>query len=387
MNSNGKTDARRRGENKSLYKSMVVVLCLLGAARNTTISMQTTKEIDTSNPTVLTKTPSDNSAPKESGPICPDDQHYTWLDDRDVLPGRNTKKIPNILYQTAKGRCVDTDVYNATIRNWLESSEYSLGYKFYDDPRMDAYLMNETRWKSIFPGLSLALKCIEHVQLPVMKADLWRYILLWERGGIFADLDVRLDANQSLLQHLRDHDDDAVFVQVQDRPGRPRVLSQWLFAVSPYHPLLYYAAEQAISLVLKARRAIPIQHTGPRALYDATDRFLIHQGSAVSRWLVVDQVYSEQLDSQVHSGRNLSFRVTPRSWAKNQAFPHEKNRLYALMNMTHYKDNQKGKKPYGNGATCLEFLGGILQEDRNAFHYSGATYSFQNPMPDRIRPA
>ena len=267
---------------------------------------------------------------------------------------------------------------------------------------MDEYLRNDTQWASIFPGLSLALQCIEHAQLPVMKADLWRYLILWERGGIFADLDVVLDTNQSFLQHLRDTDDDAVFVLCPhhgDNGGHGGgFVSQWLMAVCPSHPLLYYATERAIELVLKAKRAIPIQHTGPRALNDATDRFLMmmmmggNTTTSGRRQLPLQgggTLYTEQRDpakassshDDDHRRRSFSFRVTPASWAQNLAFPHEKKRMYSLMNMTHYRDHQKGKKHYNNGARCLEFLGGVLHEDGTAYTYSGVTYPFHNPMP------
>lgn len=331
------------------------------------------------------------------------DQIFTWMEDIGRgLAKRHSKKIPPVLYQTAKDRCVPTSIYNATVRAWLESPSYSLDYQFYDDARMDTYLFDR-RWASIFPGLTLALQCIEHVQQPVMKTDIWRYIILWEKGGIFADLDVGLDTEQSLLQHLRDTDDDGVFVIVTNQAGKQRVLSQWLLAVTPNHPLMFYAAQHAITRVVNAKRAIPIQHTGPRAIYDATDQFLKGQGgSAVSRYLEVDHVYTERLDfassdnsssSSSSINRNTttrrpySFRVVPASWAKNLAFPKEKAQAYQLMNMTHYMDKQKGqgggKKAYDEGKTCLEFLGGsFLDEDQHqAFKYNGTIHYFQNTIP------
>jgi Glycosyltransferase sugar-binding region containing DXD motif len=374
---------------------------------------------------------------RKSIPSCPKDQPYTFLEDWDpALPSSpafyasfhnnhnnhtnitTRKKIPYILYQTSKGRCLPTDIYNATIGTWREPSSLHhpsplplpvLGYQFYDDPRLDEYLYNDTHWKSIFPGLSLALQCIEHAHLPVMKADLWRYLILWERGGIFADLDVVLDPHQSFLQHLRrdhrdgDDDDDALFVldphgpknngPTTTTPSTGR-LSQWLMAVCPSHPLMYCAAERAIELVLKAKRAIPIQHTGPRALHDATDRFLMPPSGSQQLLLQggTTTLYTEEVgvvdppESSFHQHppgrrRPFSFRVAPASWARNLAFPQDKQRLYALMNMTHYRDHQKGKKHYPNGVRCVEFLGGVLHKDGTAFTYLGTTYHFHNPMP------
>lgn len=324
---------------------------------------------------------------------------FTRLSDRE-RPFVTKKKIPPILYQTSKDRCVATSFYNVTIRTWLEQQpeEYSLGYQFYDDSRMEAYLSDDAKWSSIFPGLSLALRCIDHVQLPVMKADIWRYLILWESGGIFADLDVALDGEKSFLRHLKTHDDEGVFVIVGNQAGNQRLLSQWLLATAPRHPLMYYAAEHAISRVLKAKRALPIQHTGPRALYDATDRFLQNQGSNVSRYLKVHQVYTEDIASDESSSylsrksHPFSFRVVPASWAQNMASSEEKSQAYAAMNMTHYMDKQKGKKkggggggtskPYSDGKTCLGFLGGNLIDEKRSFVYKGAIHHFLNPMPD-----
>lgn len=331
-------------------------------------------------------------------------QELTLLQDldRETL-SETTTAIPQVLYQTAKDRCISSAMYNTTIQHWIQKS--NLSYRFYDDARMEAYLYDSSRWNELFPALSLALRCIDHVQMPVMKADIWRYLILWEHGGIFADLDVlpviQSDANGTqtslLLKQLQgqrlDHDtiatvdDDALFVLVNT--AGQQVLSQWLMAVTPRHPLMYYAVEEAAFRVLQAKRAIPIQHTGPRALYDATDRFLNYH--AESRQLQINKVYHEFIPAAGDKQQRRYFRVLPSSWAQNNAFQEAKAQAYEMMNMTHYSDQQKASsrkgRPY-NGTTCLEFLGGSLQipsDSTNskgaAYDYDGTTYSFRNPMP------
>lgn len=362
---------------------------------------------------------------------------------RPLRKSPSSKGIPLVLYQTAKDQCLSTSMYNNTIRRWLEdpftSSQTTLSYRFYDDRRMDAdlYKNHEGTNKrgstsAVFPALPLALQCIEHVNLPVMKADLWRYLILWENGGIFADLDVL--PHPSLMKYLEQTeggDDDALFVLV-DTAGK-QVLSQWFMAVTPHHPIMYYAVEEAAFQVLQAKRALPIQHTGPRALYDATDRFLLmkHQGNCstspsegttvlsspeveASSWrhLKAGSVYYECSGYggwvEDHTTRSInqlrrSFHVLPSSWAQNNAFESEKKKAYELMNMTHYRDHKQQKMPVGggsrsslsmpyNGKTCLEFLGGSAVEPSSqnsgaitsfgaSFIYKNNTYSFHNPMP------
>jgi Glycosyltransferase sugar-binding region containing DXD motif len=402
-------------------------------------------------------------------------------------PGRSRRRgnnnshyrIPPVLYQTSKDRCVTTDLYRASIARWFPqqlpptpthtspspsssqqqqqrspprpSASSSLSYRFYDDDAMDAYLNDmdgQLGWSETFPTLSMALRCIDHLQnMPVMKADLWRYLILWDKGGIYADLDVlpHPDLVDLLLvqqqqqqqqqqqgggnvdehddDHHDDHDDgndDALFVLV-DMDGQ-RVLSQWFLAAAPHHPLFRYAVEEAASRVLKAKRAIPIQHTGPRALYVATDRFLASNtpkptattaSSTPSPDKVVaaaaEVVHARDLRAgktyHHHGGggngcntgdadenengdpcrRRRSFRVLPPAMARNNAVREEKDAAYMLMNMTHYTGHQKQGKRYG-GRTCLEFLGGTYLVSREAggedpkratsFEYMGRIYNF-----------
>lgn len=95
-------------------------------------------------------------------------------------------KIPPIFFQTMKSRCVHSAVAKP-INAWREAlPEFS--FRMYDDDAMDAMLYDE-KWESTFPGLKYAVKCIDMINNPTMKADIWRYLVLWEYGGIYSDTD------------------------------------------------------------------------------------------------------------------------------------------------------------------------------------------------------
>ena len=177
---------------------------------------------------------------------------------------------------------------------------------------------------------------------------------------------------QELLQldNQTAHENDAIFVMV-DTAGS-QVLSQWFLAARPNHPLMYYAMEEALFRILQAKRAIPIQHSGPRALYDAADRFL-HYNVTESRHLEVGRLYRHNNETSTKISTR-SFWVLPSNYASNNAFQKEKGEAYQLMNMTHYTQQQANQnsrqrvpsnsgrdnaKPY-NGKTCLAFLGGTM---------------------------
>ena len=67
------------------------------------------------------------------------------------------------------------------------------------------------------------------------KADIWRYLLIWEYGGIYTDLDNCPGSgwNENVIKPA----DDAYFLQ--EIAGK--FPSQWFFAASARHPILYFA--------------------------------------------------------------------------------------------------------------------------------------------------
>ena len=74
-----------------------------------------------------------------------------------------------------------------------------------------------------------------------MRADLWRYVLLCEYGGIYSDVDTYPNTTFVLP-----HDVDAYFVLEGDG-----LLSQYFMAVAPHHPLLFYTIQHAVANLLE----------------------------------------------------------------------------------------------------------------------------------------
>ena len=167
-------------------------------------------------------------------------------------------KIPRTIHITGRTRCVPPNVVKHIDRWRFEA--YSL--YFHDDDAMDRYLNQDF---PIFPRLHNALGCISQ---SAAKADIWRYLIIWEFGGVYTDLDnAPAKFNASTIQP----NDDAWFPLEALGIG-----AQYFFAASKSHPLMYYSLMSSFSeLMLHAigKNKAPYT-TGPHALKMAFIQFL-----------------------------------------------------------------------------------------------------------------
>lgn len=192
--------------------------------------------------------------------VCPRrTDTVTNVDLPDALLTVNHRKIPRIVHQTAKSRCV-TPAFAKITGQW-KLPDHS--YYFHDDEAIARLLrMNFP----LFPHLNKVVGlCVKN---PTIKADLWRYLVLWVYGGIYADFDTApAKFNADTIQP----DDDGLFLVEQDH-----LLSQWFMAVSPHHPLMFYAIHMTLQNLFEAGdmliRSVHMK-SGPLALQEALTRF------------------------------------------------------------------------------------------------------------------
>jgi mannosyltransferase OCH1-like enzyme len=186
-------------------------------------------------------------------------KNLVYLPDR-ILPKLNERKIPRMVHLTSKSRCL-TQPFIDNLRTW-HFDDHSV--YFHDDAAVERLL---TKFWPSFPHIPVAVKCLRS---GAAKADLWRYLVLWEYGGIYTDIDNAPGKfwNASTIAL----DDDAFFVV--EKLG---VLSQFFLAASPKHPLLYLAVHQTLHRLLNidhvGKQFIP-QVTGPGALKVAFKYFM-----------------------------------------------------------------------------------------------------------------
>ena len=113
--------------------------------------------------------------------ILPDNiTHY----DTDPTTGQLTaRKIPRLLHFTSKSRCM-TQAFSNNLRLWKDTlgSKYSI--YIHDDTAVNKFIYHRS-WME-FPELQELMSCIT---AGAAKADVWRYLMIWEYGGIYSDMD------------------------------------------------------------------------------------------------------------------------------------------------------------------------------------------------------
>lgn len=102
-----------------------------------------------------------------------------------------------------------------------------------------------------------------------MRADLWRYLLLWVEGGVYADIDTKA------LRPLPIRPDDHA---VSGCGHYFHGVEQFILAYAPKHPVLKRALELAVSNILQRSGRELMGHelvlTGPVLLHQAATQVL-----------------------------------------------------------------------------------------------------------------
>ena len=126
--------------------------------------------------------------------------------------------IPKNIFQTHKNE----EIVKNHIKTWKNQSDYR--YFFYNDQELNRYMKGYSN--KIYEAFCA-------VTSPAVKADLWRYIILYEHGGIYADSDIHL---VSELNHLIHNDDELIVVN--DDMHSSNDIFQGFIACIPRHPVL-----------------------------------------------------------------------------------------------------------------------------------------------------
>ena len=95
-----------------------------------------------------------------------------------VRPGRALHGIPKIIHQTWKTHDIPGDCIGA-VESWRVMNP-GYEYRLYDDAEIDAHM------RKMHPELMVHWKRMK----PIEKADMFRYAILYDEGGIYADIDV-----------------------------------------------------------------------------------------------------------------------------------------------------------------------------------------------------
>ncbi|NQU17552.1 MAG: hypothetical protein HQ564_05745 [Candidatus Saganbacteria bacterium] len=120
---------------------------------------------------------------------------------------RGTSKIPNVVYQTWESNKLGKTHFKELKKFRGMNMDYS--FEFFDNLRMDNYMSKYYRSHKIH-------QIYQNAKFGPLKTDIFRYCILFERGGIYFDI------NKSVNISLRDiiQDNDEAIISFEQNPIR-----------------------------------------------------------------------------------------------------------------------------------------------------------------------
>ncbi len=173
------------------------------------------------------------------------------------IESTDQQMIPKIIWQTMKTNCIPVSMKGFCM-SWIDKNpEYE--YRFFDDNDMVNFISEE------FPEYFEGFKKILY---GASKADLWRYLILYKYGGVYADIDCK--CNRPLKEWVNP---DAKYVT---QLGTNRDVCQWLIITVPKNEVLLRAAQKTL---------LNLQKGTCRAEYKGfsllNDKLTINEGPAI----------------------------------------------------------------------------------------------------------
>jgi mannosyltransferase OCH1-like enzyme len=275
---------------------------------------------------------------------CP--KGFLRINDTHILENLNdhTRKIPKIVFQTSRSRCITPRLYELTTRWRFEG----WSYYFYDDDAIMRVLYEEFE---DFPHLKLLTQlCIDY---GTIKADIWRYLVLWKYGGLYADLD---SVPRKFTGDTIQPEDDSLFVVESYH-----LLSQYFMSSSSKHPLMYYTIQNSLLKLLDADDTGHFNaalETGPHALHAGYIQFMKDAGVEVPLplpWIRMKPIKAGHFvgtNNRSVTAIGLGGKQSNEYVVREAIKLREKVNDYKKMNMTH---NQEDKN-HPSGHSCFSAL-------------------------------
>jgi mannosyltransferase OCH1-like enzyme len=176
--------------------------------------------------------------------------------------------IPKRIFQTHKSiqYIQSKPKLRNAINSWKKFVPY-YGYHFYTNEMCDTFMKTEMVTE-FGPNIYSA-----YMKLPlaVMKADLWRYCIIYKYGGIYADVDTVCKCDPLMFTKY-----STMIVCAPERDNN--LLCQWCFAAPANSPILKNIIELSIERILVTNQ-IKGEHivhylTGPSVFSDGIERYL-----------------------------------------------------------------------------------------------------------------
>jgi mannosyltransferase OCH1-like enzyme len=160
--------------------------------------------------------------------------------------------IPKVIYQTWKTKNLHPVIEN--IKRDIQNINPSYKMELFDDDDMDMWIKNNCE--------ASVCEAYNKLHVGAAKADLWRYLILYQNGGVYLDMDSIIYKS---LDDLIQSDDSAII----SREGTRGYFMQWMLVFEKGHPILKSTIDKCVYNINNPNTENVVHLTGPGVFTEA----------------------------------------------------------------------------------------------------------------------
>jgi mannosyltransferase OCH1-like enzyme len=209
--------------------------------------------------------------------------------------------IPKVIYQTWKTKNLHPLIEN--IKQEIQNVNSNYKMELFDDDDMDAWIKNNCN-ESI-------CEAYNKLHVGAAKADLWRYLILYQNGGVYLDMDSIIYKS---LDELIQPDESAII----SREGSRGYFMQWMLVFEKGHPILKSTIDKCVHNINNPNTTNIVYLTGPGVFTEAINE-IYSSHTTNNLWDTEDDelnLITNNKDNKVRS-RFLGISYSPRADWKN----------------------------------------------------------------------
>ncbi len=145
------------------------------------------------------------------------------------------KEIPKKIYQTheTKEHIENNPKLKDSVKTWQEQKNNGFEYHFFTGEDRDKFMKDNFDER--------VYNAYKKLPMGVMKADLWRYCVVYKNGGLYADSDTLIKEN---INNLINHNKGLLYVTPEIGTN---FFCQWIFGAPPNSPILKKIIDLSVS--------------------------------------------------------------------------------------------------------------------------------------------
>jgi mannosyltransferase OCH1-like enzyme len=198
--------------------------------------------------------------------------------------------IPKVIYQTWKTKHLDIKLQN--VRNKIQQLNPTYEIKLFDDNDIEDWIKSEFKDETIY-------NTYKQLKVGAGRADFWRYLILYQNGGIYLDIDSNINKSLDLLIS----DNDNAIISRQKHNDVTSDLVQWCLIFAPKHPILLRTINMCIyNINNKVSTWLPTL-TGPTVFTSAVNyvlkKHISLQYSKLNLKQLPDEILNYKFDNEI----------------------------------------------------------------------------------------